>query len=72
MLRIVLLGVGVVTTALVGYFSQRQLSRVLSQTAHELPALPIIKFSGERVKKTRRTPMESTLDNGEDTFGPMA
>jgi hypothetical protein len=71
MVRIVLIGVGVVTTALVGYLGKRTFSHLTSGAAADFPEMPEALRHRPRVKRVRRSQVGPSLDNGDDAFGPM-
>lgn len=70
MVRVILIGVGVVTTAIAGYIAQRKLFR---RRGEQLPPdLATYRPSlRTRKRKTRSAPLDHALDNGEHEFGPM-
>ena len=72
MFRIVLLGIGLVTTAALSYFGARQIGKWFIPLADELPEPPTIYRPVPRVKKPRGSEQRQTLDNGQDGFDPAA
>ena len=70
MVRFILIGVGVLSTALAGYVARRQLFR---PKVHACPAeLRVYPPSRPRKRKARYAPLNHALENGEHDLGPMA
>lgn len=64
MLRFVLIGVGVISTALAGYLAKRKFfNRSSEELSPELKVYPPAIRS--RGKKSRRTQLDAVLDNGQ-------
>jgi hypothetical protein len=71
MVRIGLIGVGVVATALVGYLGKRTFLHLTSGAADDFPEMPELPRTGPRVKRVRRSQVGPSLDTGDEAFGPM-
>lgn len=70
MLRIVLISVGVVSTALVGYFAKR---KFFTREQDDLPAeLKIYPPSRPKSRKLRRGQLNEVLDNGQPDSADLA
>lgn len=71
MVRLILIGVGVVSTAVAGYIAKRKFFR---RRADEFP--PELKIyppsSRTRRRKARCSPLDHALNNGEHELGPTA
>lgn len=67
MVRVILIGVGVLTSAIAGYIAQRKL---FCRRGEQLPPdLPVYRPSlRTRKRKIRGAPLDHALDNGE--YGP--
>jgi len=70
MVRFILIGVGVVSTALVGYFAKRKLFRPkVDDCPVELKVYPP---GVRRSKKSRRTQLDQVLNNGQPDSDDLA
>lgn len=70
MLRIALIGVGVVTAAVTGWFVKRQLFS--DGTPPVVIQMPQLYRPGSRRKKGQRSELSQTLDNGAAGSDPAA
>ncbi|OAI54617.1 hypothetical protein AYO44_14635 [Planctomycetaceae bacterium SCGC AG-212-F19] len=65
MLRIVLIGVGVVTAAVTGWVVKRQFFTATDDTPPVVIQMPQVYRPGSRRKKGQRVEVSPTFDNGE-------
>ncbi len=72
MLRIALIGVGVVTTALTGWLVKRKFFSATDDTPPVVLHVPPVFRSGMRRKKGQPDELSPTLQNGEGGADPVA
>lgn len=70
MLRLVLIGAGVLTSAIAGYVAKRKFSKSTKEVPTELKAYP--PGSRTRRRKARCSQFDTTLNNGEPNLDPTA
>jgi hypothetical protein len=66
MLRIALIGVGVVTTALTGWLVKRRFFSATDGTPPVIIQMPQVFRHGSRRKKEQRNELSPTLENGDN------
>jgi hypothetical protein len=72
MLRIALIGVGVVTTALTGWLVKRQFFSATEDTPPVIIQMPQVFRPESRRKKGEHGEISPTFDNGEGAVDPVA
>lgn len=72
MIRIALIGVGVVTAAVTGWFVKRQFFTTTDDAPSVVIQMPQVFRQASRAKKGRHVEVNPSFDNGEGSADPMA